>query len=361
MPIPLLTTWLALALAPAPPPFQVEEAPTPLESERALHARTLEELGEGWEAFHHEGLLVQHQDQEKYAERLADQGQAVLEWMDEHFEILAPKAYVRRPILRLFPTPEASHAWPAGWTSASTWLPAQLEVVVAWDEDGFIGHESGAMNAALVRHWLQHKDPQLLLAMPPWVFYGLSSAMRHSRLDRYGKLEFRLDDWTRDYLVVQTQRDRGWKPLDVFQRMTEAELGPVEATTWRARYCQTDAFVRYLLTEGDKRKPTKGLLLDYLKELQGLALELEPEVRAKAEELRAAAEAEAAEAEASEDGAIPEEEVKVGPEEERARWLRAAWLEMEARVVREMYARLFADWKEADWKKFEQAYFRFLD
>jgi hypothetical protein len=34
MPIPLLTTWLALA--PAPPPFQVEEAPTPLESERAL-------------------------------------------------------------------------------------------------------------------------------------------------------------------------------------------------------------------------------------------------------------------------------------------------------------------------------------
>ena len=325
------------------------------ESEQILHAQALDRLGVGWEFFHHEGLLVLHQDREKDARRAAEQANAVLEWLEERFGYLAPDAYVRRPILRYFGTPTERRSWPEGWTSRATWLPGHLEVLVAWDEDGEWGFESGYMNANLVHHWIQHKDPALGVIMPPWFYRGIADYLGNSRLNRYGKFEFRLDDWTRDYLVVQTQRDRGWKPIDVFERMTEAELGDEETMTFRERYCQTDALVRYLLTDGNKKKPTRGLLDTYLTNLQELSRELEGDLRAEAEKLRA--EDEASEEESGEE---EEEELLVGPEEEDARWRREAALEMEPRVVRELFQRTFAAWKETDWKKFAQAYSRYL-
>ncbi len=366
MPYSLVTLVLglipAVAAQDAVPPEEALRArrEAAMASETSQHEEAIKTLAREWTSFETEGLLVLSHTSEKSARRVATHVEAVLAFLDQELGMLGPGEYLRRPILRVCRDDDEQSALARQRSSTGTWLPANLEILSCADTEGPGSYTLAGLNYSVLQHYLKERATETYLAMPPWLGHGLQSYVGGLRLDKYGKLEFYLDDWGRDDLTVQTQLGRGLPPSELL-RMTEAKLGGVEL---RGKYAQTDALVRYLFSEeSQKNARTKNLLANTLAALQAIAIEKAAEIRTRAEEKQA----EAAKKPAEEKGdsvskkGVPAVEPLLDPEQMLARWRRAAWLEAEQALIDDLWFRAFRSFEEKDWKSFEKSFAKFID
>jgi hypothetical protein len=362
-----LLVTLVLGLLPA---VQEQEAPSPeeaarmrreaaQESERALHGEAIAKLGDEWTSFETEHLLVLSHTDEKKARRVVAQVEAVLAFVQQELGMLGEGEYMRRPILRVCRDEEERRSLTRQRSTTPTWLPAGLEILGSADTEGPGSFSLASLNSLLLQHFLKERATETYLAMPPWLGHGLQRYVEGLRLDKYGKLQFYLDDWDRDDLTVQTQLGRGLPPAQLF-RMTEKKIGGGET---RGKYAQTDALVRFLLSEEGKKNPrAKSLLASYLAALQTIANEKSAEMRARAETMQAEDAKKPADGDETEAGENGDAKAPVlDPEQELARWRRKAWLDSEETLIEDLWFQNFRSFEDKDWKSLEKSFAKFID
>jgi hypothetical protein len=315
-----------------------------VQSERELHARARRSLPPGWQAKEHDRFLVLFNTDPGSADKIAAGSVALLEWAESTLGFIGSEEYVRRPILRICDTVEEKESLQRGVRASDSWgWDAGLEVVTCKDERGSTGWEMDWVNQRLLNLWLHDRDEEIWFGMPGWVEHGLDSYVEGARLSGR-KLKFREDLWfTEDIRLAVKQRAH--VPVRELMQMTGGQFLDASndfAGIWN-RLGQADVLVRFLLSpEAARKKQTKTLLFDYLRNLRDVVLELR-DFDEKAE---------------------PQKEPTTEEEEEELYKKRhESWeaSEREKEVVKRTFERTFAGWSDKDWQTLEKAFVEFVD
>jgi len=311
-----------------------------LQSQELLHDQAITGLAEGWSYEYMGKFLVLNHADDKYAERMAEHGGMVFEWLDESFPFVGPDEYVRILILRICADYDEKSSFARGRKAGGgwSWFGAGLEIVTHKDTRGFeTGYEIEHLNTWLLSHWFQERDRRLYWAMPYWLRVGLRECIEEARADRR-ELEFRQDSSERRWLRELVREEKARSPRElVMTTSADFEDGGSSFDTRNEGY----AFVRYLLSPAGRRsRTTKTLLKDYIAALDEVLDEMEAEEEEDGEKLDA-----------------PETE-----EEEEAYYkeLSQRWKKREKEIVERTFQRVFDSWDEGDWRRLERAYFREL-
>lgn len=306
-----------------------------LESQQRIHDEALATLADDWTHDEIGHFLVLNHSDERYAERIAEQGDMVIEWLEEMFEFVGPEEYVRKPILRICADDDEERSFARGRVSGTSgaWYGIGLEIITHKDDMGFQdGYETGYVNRRVLTHWFQERDRRLYYAMPTWLRYGLQEYVEEARAGRRS-LEFREDEWERDRLRTLVRNGQARPPRELI-RMTSSEVSGSDST-WNEME-QGAALVRFLLSgPGQRSKMTRTLIPDYLAALDQVLDEIEAE---------------------EDDDDLPK---PTNEEEEEAYYKQRQerWKKREREINDRTFQRVFRGWKDRDWKRFDKAYF----
>jgi hypothetical protein len=299
--------------------------------ERAAHEKAAKTAPEGWtvkEMGHF--LVISHAD-DKFVKRVVERAEAAWKWLDDTFPFVGEKEYVRSPVLRICkdqPEYEAFHKNSQGsWTS--------VEITTYDDQGGTTSWAMEEVNREVKNLWFNDRDSDLAGAMPMWLSQGLDHLIGMAAV-KQGRLEFRTDDWNRDEVRQAVREKTALAPKAVMSMDGES--------FWQdfihAR--EGAALVGFLTVgPGSKDKQTKDVLVKYLKSLKAVATEVRTE----------------AEKDANKGAANKEAET----EEEEDRQLKdrnASYKAKQKHILDETMERTFHGWSDADWKRFEDMYFK---
>ena len=296
--------------------------------EKAAQDRAVEKLPDGWTSKKMGRFLVLNHADDKFAKRIVEQADAVWRWLDETFEFLGPKEYVRSPILRICKDRAEYDAYCKGqdWYSAN-----DLEIATYDDNGGSTSYQYKWVNQNVLRIWLNDRDRGLSLAMPGWIGYGLLNLVENIRL-KNGKFSFRKDDWDRDSVREAARGGDATRAKDLFVMSGEKY--------WQdyVKMQEASQLVDYLAARGGARdKRTKELLPEYMKNL----VEVVSEIRKEEETSK------------GKDEAKPKTEAE---EDAMFKKRRQSYKVKEQRILEDTFRRTFGAWSDADWKSFEAAY-----
>ncbi len=319
------------------PPKEREEKLKILE--KNAHDKALASIPPEWTSFRTKRFLVITHTDEKYARRVAEQGEGVFAWMESTFPFIGSESYVRQPVLRICANwDEYRSFWKGGmifWFGS-----APSEVISYNDQQGFAtGWAVEVANYWFLDLWLQERDRDLWFALPSWLRDGLRQLIGTGRVDKNSKkMEFRVDDWERDGVREVVRSGAAVRPRDMMKMVFEEYSGG-EGATWSERAKQAGSFVRYLVAGAGAKDPRcKDLLRDYLKNLNQVLIDLEAENEKQGES---------------------EPKPKTEAEEEayfRARSQRIKQRQQE--ILDSVFERTFRSWDEKRWDDLEQAYFK---
>lgn len=319
-----------------------------MKSQRAMHERAIASLPEGWDHEYHGEVLVLVHEEEKWAERLGEHAELLLEWFEEEFEYFGEGEYVRAPVVRVCNDYDEMAAISRGVVSGTRggwqWLMPGSEIITCKDEDGWIGWQVERFNTSLLYMWLADRDEDLHSALPRWISIGLDETIGGARGDGR-RMEFRIDQWDKDNARLAVSQDRATSPRDIM-RMTREEFrsdgaGQSGEAFW-SHYVEASMLVRFLLLEEEHRRCrlAKGLLEEYITTLGEVQAEIEEREK---------------DTWANEKTPETEEE-----EAELARARSERWREREKELMEETFERVFGDWSERDWERFERDFFDWL-
>jgi hypothetical protein len=326
--------WITLIEMTSGTPAERREAR--IESEVQHRRRAKEGLPAGWTASQVGSAYVLNHVDDRFAEKVVAQAEAVLAWLDATFPFVGPDEYVRDPIIRICESSDEEWAFRK---SGDGWFGTGIEMVTHKDRDGYNDWEFQRMNTQLLRHWFTERDRELYWAMPPWLSFGLSAFVEDSKLDGRS-LAFKQDQWDRSRLRELVRDEKVLRPRELMQ------LGSSDfrsgSTTWDRRQ-EASALVEFLVSgKAAKSRRTKDVLVDYVRNLRVVIDEIDAE--------------EGDGEEATEDEPRTEEE-----EEAAYRRRQQAWREKEARIIEATWRRTFQGWSERDWDQFAKAYFDSID
>ncbi|MCC7169541.1 MAG: hypothetical protein IT459_03755 [Planctomycetes bacterium] len=289
----------------------------------------------GWKAVDEGPALVIFQDDEKYARELARIGLGAWKFLDTHFGACVRGSEQRAPIVTLYPDEATWNSLrPLGsTTTAPCGLPFDL---VAYDDGRAQGSRAyWHIVGGFARSWLRDRDPDLADSMPSWLDQGLDRLMRCAR-EKGGKLTFEPDHW--EAIGIQAAENRGRiVPVDELLR-DGIELPSGGGAEDRESYaCQPSQLLRFLTVgAGAKDKKFARVLPEYLKNLRGVLDELRPELESAVE--------------------LPTERTTRRDCEARMSARSRAWAERADTIRARVFERTFAEWTDADWKRFDAAY-----
>ena len=167
-----------------------------------------------------------------------------------------------------------------------------------------------------------------------WLSFGLNEYVADLFL-KGRKLEAKPDDWDKGELRDLVRDGVASSPRDLMNMSGEEFMDGSDM--WNTME-EAGAFVRFLLSDkAQKKKQTKDILTDYMKNLQQVVAAIEEEDDAKDEEVEK-----------------PETEEE---EEELYKKRREGWKEKESQILKDTFDRTFAGWSDRDWKALEKAYF----
>jgi len=233
--------------------------------EQELHAQALEWMPDGWSSERTGRFLVIHQDSPKHAEDFADQGEAVLAWLDERFPYIGPEKYVRAPVLRIAKDYDELEILRKD-VGAKSWRGVDLDILVCRGNYGAASGEIDIVNQRVLQIWFQERDPDLYKWLPRWVAQGLRDMLADSRQKR-GKLVFKEDDIDRRR-IREAKRGDGLEPIQDLVRM-----GYEDFDQSGTAYAQSGVLIEFLVSKDASRNElTSDLLRCYLLNL-GLVLE----------------------------------------------------------------------------------------
>ncbi|MEE8468528.1 MAG: hypothetical protein V3T22_08740 [Planctomycetota bacterium] len=316
-------------------------------SQGQLHERAIASLPDDWDHGYHGEVLVLDHNQAKWAKRLGEHADLMLEWFAKNFDYFGEGEYARAPVIRVCEDAEEERALSRGVRSGSRggtyFVSPGSEVITSKPDTGWIGYEVGWVNRTLLIMWLTERDPDLYYALPEWVGVGISGFVDGARRDGR-KMEFRVDQWDKDGARLAVSQGRATPPREIM-RFTREEFASgadgADAQTYWGRRSEASQLVRWLLSKESTRcKQAKGLLERYIKTLDEVVEEI------KKKELESVGQTEAAETEEEED--------------ERGKANAQRWRAREKEMMDETFERVFSDWTEKDWGKFEKAYFKYI-
>ncbi|MBL8695683.1 MAG: hypothetical protein JNJ88_16445 [Planctomycetes bacterium] len=272
-------------------------------------------------------FVLSHVDQ-SYAQKVVEQGDAILAWLDKNLEYFGKGEFVRRPVLRIFKDQEEFRSYRGGlW-----WGGSNLEIVTYKDNDGWLTWSTDQFNTSVLNHWLRERDYDLALAFPSWLRTGLDGVFEKVKL-KGGQLDFPSDPWERVGLAENVRAGKALKPREIMTT-PGAQIG------WaNNRQHEATALVRYFIAgAGSRDTKMKTIFKNYLSALKATVLEISKESAGK-------------------EDAAPKKP-KTEEEEEAAFKARASgWKEKEKRVLDSTVKRAFGSWKDADWDYLDNAYF----
>lgn len=306
--------------------------------EQTFHERAGKGLPAGWNAKKFGRFLVVYSCDEKFARKVADQAEAVWQWLDTTFPFVGEKEYVRAPVLRVCKSQDEMMQF----QKAGDWNWNNLEIVTCQDYGGSTSWYLGAVNRGVLDVWFGDRDRELYWAMPAWLSSGLREVVAQARVDK-GRIEFKRDDWNRDEVRSMVKDGRARKPRDLMM-LTDTELMSGNGRDYWDVHGQSQAFVTFLATgPAAKNARTKSFLQDYVKSLKAVQVELK---RKK----------EAEKGTAKDDGPA-----KPKTEEEEARLFKEqaqGYKQAESDVLERAFQRAFGGWTDKDWEQFDSVYFQ---
>lgn len=303
------------------------------QTEAAEHRKAQKNLTDGWKVYEIGRFLVLNHADAKYAKKTAAHGEAVWKWLDKNFSYVGEGEYVRRPVLRICKDPDEERAFREG----TGWWGNSLEIVTHQDKSsGAMSWELEYVNNRIYEIWFRHRNGELYYAMPYWLRTGLKQVLGTARA-KGSRLEFKVDDWERDGLRESVKKNELTTPRDL------VSLGRGEFNQNQNRQKQSAAFIRFLLNS--KKKKTRMILEDYMRNLQVVVMETVEKERAERKKRL--------ESDAAPDRPETEEE------EEAAFKARQSMYEAkEAEFLKEVFDRTFGDWSDKDWKRLEALFFK---
>ncbi|MFN0007691.1 MAG: hypothetical protein ACKVXR_07270 [Planctomycetota bacterium] len=301
--------------------------------EKTSHEKATKTAPDGWVVKQMGRFLVLNHADEKFAKRVVEQAEAVWTWLDQTFAFVGEKEYVRSPIIRICKNDEEQQAFLQGgdWFSRNN-----LEIVTAQDYGGKSSWEMEYVNRRVMDIWFADKDWDLRAAMPSWLSNGLNEFVGQLHV-KNGKVDFGTDYWNRDE-IRERKREGKLTPLRELLMKTDREFWD---DYFNLRY-EGSSLVDFFVTgKASKDKRTKGLLAEYLRQVQKVAAEIKKE----------------------DEGKKGEKEKRPKTEEEEDAMFRdrqKGYKEKEKRLLEESFQRTFVGWDAGDWKKFEEAYLKSL-
>ena len=300
-----------------------------LDLETKAHAKALAELPKGWRRSKVGRILVLDSFNPNLSRDIAKQCEVLMGWLDKTFPFVGPEEYVRAPILKVFKTTDTDTFY-FGFTGLFDNITIEYEHNPGWMFDL---HFEG-VNRRIFDLWFNDRDRDLHWAMPYWMDRGLDDLIGNARA-KGKKLEFARDIYDRVHLKQAHSKGTLSTPRDLMLMGREAFAAR------RYKRDEAAALVRYLLIgPGSKKRKTKNVFSDYLKNLAQVTAEIEEEEEGK---------------EADEKPTTEEEE------DEYFKNKKNSWKEKEKYLLEETFSRTFAGWKETDWKAFKASYMRMID
>lgn len=302
-------------------------------AERDAHERAAKDLPAGWQCKKFGRFLVVFHTDEKYAKRVADQAEAVWQWLEENFGFVGDKEYVRAPIIRICKDAAEEQqyyrAGDMGWNN--------VEIFTHQDNGGSMSWEMQWVNQRVMRFWFEERDRELFWAMPMWLSNGLSEVVGQARV-KTGKVDFKTDHWNRDQVREAVRDGKVKKPRELMMQ-TNSELFSGDGGSFWGSLQQSQALVTFLATgPASRHSKTKSVLADYVKSLKAVQTAIKAEGdKGKPKDAKPTTE---------------EEENKAF--RDRQQGYKAA----EKRILEETWKRTFAGWTDRDWATFEDVYFK---
>jgi hypothetical protein len=314
-----------------------------VESQKIKHEKAIGALPKDWDHQYRGKVLVLDHDQDKWAKKLGDHADLLIQWMNKELAYFGENEYVRAPILRVCNDAEEEGAFTRGTRTGSTgsfvYIAPGSEIVTHKPDTGWIGGEVNWVNRMLLRQWLLDRNEDATRAMPEWLEIGIVTHVAGARRDGR-KLDFRVNEYARGGARLAVSQGRATAPRTIMSQTREEFTSGGGASTY-SKSAEAAQLVRFLLSkEGARCKQAKKLLETYVTTL----IEVVDEINKK------------------DKGSVGISDAPKTEEEEDARGKERAerWRQKEQDMVREVFERTFADWTEKDWSSFTKAYFKFI-
>jgi hypothetical protein len=295
----------------------------------------IKRLPEGWTVKRSANFVALTHVDEKYTQRVLDQGEVVRTWLEKGWGWYG-EGIPGPVIIRICKDSDEERAY-KDTSGASGWFSEKAEITMSRDiSSGKQSFEFQWMNRQVMHFWLRDKNSALTSAAPDWVREGLDQFVMTAVAKGKG-IEFRPDEW-------ELNRLRETERAGKLSTARDMVLATWEEFSKTENYmAQSGALVRYLLDGPGAKGRSKDLLTNYLKNLSAFLKEQEAAEKKK------------------EGKETPEEAPKTEEEEEKKfKENRESWKKREKELLDEIFKRTFGSWSDGDWKSFEAAYLRFV-
>ncbi len=312
------------------------------DSEKQSQAKFTKNLTEGWTAKKYGRVFILSHVDEKYAARIAENANAVLDYLDSNLGYVGPGEYVRAPVIRICKDWDELRVYDKGGGGGAEIIVTVNGEIPEFEFDREIvtykdtnGNRSGDTTLSRVcSHWLREHDDDVYREMPIWLRIGITRAFARSR-SKGGKLEFYNDPDERQGISQQVHAGKLSKIRDL------VKMDPEALWNDRNRWDECAATTRFLLT-GPKK--AKDALTAYMGAVDKIA-------RKDEEERKKAAKSPSGE---SRPKTVEEEDAKFKEANTKDR-------DSEKVHLQEVYAAAFGTWGDSDWKSFQSAYEKSFD
>jgi hypothetical protein len=294
------------------------------ESEVKTQEKFTKGLPDGWFGKKYGRVLVLSHVDDKYAAKVAESANAVLDYLDQNFGYVGPGEYVRAPVVRICKDYDEYHVY---WKGGGGFWSFDRELITYKDSSS-LQDTTNNITRDCCEHWFREHDLDLYNAMPAWLEIGLGRCFYMSRA-KGGKLDFFNDSWER---VGMNQQVRSGK-LSKIQDLVK--MDPDTLRNDQNRYDECAAVARYFMTGPKKAKET---LHAYLNAIGVIARRDEEEEKKKVKQISGGSAK-----------TVEEEDAKFKEQRTKMRDAEKAHLE-------EVYKSAFGTWTDADWKSLQSSY-----
>jgi hypothetical protein len=228
------------------------------------HAAVRAKTPADWTVLETRRFLVVSHTEAGFTERMVQSAEAFFDWCENEFGSLSDD-HVRRPVLRLCRDADEYHAYHFGSSGTTGWsLFGDDHEIGTYRDDynGTSGRDSQYLFDGILHHFLQEKDTHIVNYAPHWLTWALDDYVRGGVVkDR--KLEFRVDDWTRDE-ARNLHRENKLPALRTILELDADAFASLQKTESRAGYATAQA-LRFVLGPGQRDKAFKDFLRTYFK------------------------------------------------------------------------------------------------
>jgi hypothetical protein len=310
------------------------------ELETKSQERFVKNLTEGWTAKKYGRVFVLNHADEKCAQRVAENANAILDYCDSNLGYIGPGEYVRAPIVRICKDYDEYATYHKGGGTGigaiiTTGADGDFDIdffdpdreLLTYKDVNSTQYTSEDINSGVAQHWLREHDERVYMRTPFWLRIGMQRCFDYSK-SKGGKVDFFSDSRERVGLSQQAREGK----MSKFQDLVK--MDPETLSKDRKRYDECAAATRYLLT-GPKK--AKDLLRAYFDGVGVIA-------KRDAEEAKKNLHVDEKKAKS-----IEEEDARF-KEDRQERQNRAK------KNLEEVYNAAFGTWTDAEWKTFQSAY-----